>query len=709
MECLKDTVLFVDDSTLPNMFSGLTIRSPVAKGRLQGIVCPEMPPSYTLIKAEHIPGTNQLEDFPVPILASEELSYIGEPVALLVGPDAVKLEEYAAQCTVITDEAEGVFSSCSPAAGHIAERRIGEGDTNTIFDTAKTVVQGVYRTGIQEHWYAEPHGALAAFSDNRLPGMEKAPDKIVIYTATQWPFQVRRSVAGVLGLSPDMVVVEPSELGVHLDGKIWYPSLVSCHAALGTFITGKPVKVVLTREEDFRYSPKRIGTEIEIRSALGESGELLGTEITVRADAGAQGVLADEILDRICLGSIGAYTHATVKIEGFAARTNIPPQGALAGFGLSQGFFAMERQVSRIADTLRQDPATWRKQHRLYRNGSLAIGIPLNEPVYLEQVLDTATAMGDYYRKWAAYELLRGRRRETNWEIKDTPLRGIGIALAYQGSGFLYNTLDKGAYTVALTLEKDGSLEIRTSLVSTPGYTELWRTSAASILGVDPSLVRIHREHTDVVPDSGPAGASRNSVVITKLVEHACFAIRKQRFRDPLPITVQRSYRQVKKTNWEGKSMDQNALTHLSWGAAVVEVEMNTVTYIPTIRGVWLGIDGGRILSETRARKALKMGMIQALGWTSREQVFYEKGKIPDTFIYNYDIPTLLDIPSLEVDFIRNDQVNPKGIGELPFSTIPAAYLQAVSQAMDHAFETIPLLPAAIREAERLKKKEAEP
>jgi CO/xanthine dehydrogenase Mo-binding subunit len=669
-----------------------------------------MSDSYTLITAAAIPGMNQLEDFPVPILAAVTLSYIGEPVALLVGPNVLRLEEYAAQCRVIADAEEGVFSSHAHAPGAMATRHIIMGDTQP--GAVKTIVQGVYRTGIQEHWYAEPQGARAAFAD-ASPAGEKFPDKMVIYTATQWPVHVKRSVAGVLGCSLDLVVVEPASLGIHLDGKIWYPSLISCHAALGTFITGKPVQVLLTREEDFRYSPKRNGTEIEIRSALGEGGELLETEITVRADLGAQGVFVDEILDRTCLGSLGAYTYSQVRINGVAAQTNIPPQGPLGGFGLSQGFFAMERHVSRIADTLRQDPAEWRKNHFLRRKGTLAMGLPLNEQVPAEQVLDTAAAMSDYYRKWASYELLRSHRRLTNWAVKDEPLRGIGIAVAYQGSGFLYNDSwyngnDMGSCTVELTLEKDGSLEIRSGIVSsTHGYTEIWRNIAVAILGVDGNLVRIPVANTDAALDSGPASSSWNCTVLTTLVEHGCLAIRKQRFRDPLPITVQRSYRPVKKMNWAGKFFDKNALAHLGWGAAVVEVEMDTVTYAAAIRGVWLGIDGGRILAEKQARRSLKTAAIQALGWASREQLSYEDGKIPDTFIFNYDLPAPLDIPPIQVNFITHDTVNPKGIGELPFSVIPSAYLQAVSQAMDHPFEKIPLSAADVWEAGKRKHQEA--
>jgi CO/xanthine dehydrogenase Mo-binding subunit len=719
-----ETPGFVEDIFFKPLLFGITIRSPVARGRLVSIECPRLPGSYTLITAAAIPGANQLEETSMPVLAGDTLSYIGEPVAVLVGPDEAKLEEYANLCQVVAGEEPPVFSSRDVSGKTVlAERVIAIGDAEKAFAEAKTIVSGDYATGIQEHWYAEPIGAAAHF-DHPRPEKDKnqeekkdddrTPPVLVIHTATQWPFHVKRSVARLLNIDAGMVRVEPTLIGIHMDGKIWYPSLVACHAALGAFITKKPVKMMLTREEDFRYSPKRTGTEIRISSALGEKGQLLGTEISVTVNMGAHGVFADEILDQTCLGSMGHYRLANVKLSGAAVQTNIPPQGPFSGFGLAQGFFAMERHISHIADIRRQDPAEWRKNNHIGRNGHLPIGVPLKDAPPTEQLLDTAAAMSDYYRKWASFELLRIRRQQNNWAEKKESLRGIGMALGYQGCGFLYSGTDKGKYAVELTLGKDGSLEIKTSMVtSDDDYSHLWARIAAEILSIDPGKVKAITQSTEN-PDSGPASASRNITVLTKLVERACLAIRKQRFRDPLPITVRRACHPAGNRGDEGflppppgKSFDSNSLAHLGWGAAVVEVEINPIEYTPQIRGVWMGIDGGRILSEKRARRSLRASAVQALGWACREQTAYTEGVIPGTLEDNCKIPNPLEIPPVFIDFIWNDSEDPKGIGELPFNCVPAAYLQAVSQAMDHHFQRIPLTAKDVWEAVKLKTREA--
>jgi CO/xanthine dehydrogenase Mo-binding subunit len=701
---------FVSDIVVKGALHGLTIRSTVSRGILASIDCPRMPPSYTLIRAKDIPGKNQLVDLPVPILARDAISYFGEPLAILVGPDESRLEEFAAQCRVRAEEETPSFSLNSFSADQVfAARDIVIGDAIN-FEGAALVVSGTYRTGIQEHWYSEPVGALAVYSHDdpsRFPGGE-----LLIHTATQWPFHVRSSIAQALSIAPGAVLVDPLRDGFSLDGKLWYPSLVACHAALGSWITKRPVRIVLTREEDFRYSPKRTGTEIRISSALDGQGRLLATEVHALADSGAQAVFADEILDRVCLGALGAYRHGDIRIAASAVKTNVPPEGPFAGFGLSQGFFAMERHVSRIADTLEMDPAEWRKLNSLGRQKSLAIGAALKEPARLDALLDTAATMSDYRRKWASYELIRKRRRSAGGDRPDfanssqEAFRGIGIACAYQGIGFMYHGAGRGNYSVEATLDKEGVLEIRSSIV--PANNEafaVWRGIAMESLSLEADDVRIVSA-AGQTPDSGPDTLSREITILTRLVEGACGNIKKQRFRDPLPITVRRSYRPLKARGWAGRVFDPRAFSQLSWGAAVVEVELNPFEYTPKIRGAWLGVDAGRILSETQARRSLKFSTIQALGWASREQLAYVEGQIPLRHIYDYDIPSPQDIPPVHIDFIWNDTANPKGIGELPFSCVPAAYVQAVSQAVDHPFEKIPVTARDVWDALKLKQRE---
>jgi CO/xanthine dehydrogenase Mo-binding subunit len=472
-----------------------------------------------------------------------------------------------------------------------------------------------------------------------------------------------------------------------MDGKIWYPSLIACQAALAASLVRRNLRLLPTREEDFRFSPKRNASLTRIQSALGEKGEILGTAIDLTVDLGARSAFAEEILDQSCLGVLGIAGRGALSLRARALRTNIPPQGPFGGFGAAQGAFAMERHSSLIADSLGLDPGEWRKNNGRGKNQI--------EPI--EQLLDTAASMADYYRKWGSYELLRRRRREE--PPRPENLRGIGIALGRQGGGFLH--IREDGFSVEVTLNTDGSLEIRSSIAAGKDFIRIWSDIARETLGVEEEKVRIFSRNTALCPDSGPESLSRNISVITPLVERSCQTIRNQRFRDPLPITVRESPGQTespRKSAYPLKIPNPGSQEHPGRAAAVVEIELEPYSYSPLVRGIWLAVDGGRILSESRSRRGLKIASIQALGWASGEYLEYRNGALEPAGITSYGIPNPGEVPPIRVGFLRNDEAVPKGIGELPFCCVPAAYIQAVSQAADHPFEKIPLPPAGIWE-----------
>jgi CO/xanthine dehydrogenase Mo-binding subunit len=690
--------VFLEDIYPPDFLYAVTIRSPIAKGFLKDIKFPKLPEGYTIITAANIPGKNIFPDTDMPILAAGNLSYIGEPVALLLGPDKSKLDEMAVECKVIADEEKAVFT-CEEASltynKPAAVREINIGKTVDVFEMTGKIVSGSYITGIQEHWYAEPNGAVTWYD------IEK---NLVVKTATQWPYHVKRSIARFLGIDQNTINVEPTLLCLHMDGKFWFSSLVSCHAALGSYITKKPVRLILNREEDMLFSPKRCSSNIDIVSTIDEKGNITAAAVDISVNLGAYGVNSDEILDQVCLGSIGFYNIENLKIKARADKTNIPPQGPYSGFGLSQGFFALERHVSQIADMVNHDPAQWRIEH-LNSNLILPADSPA-EKLSSEELINSTVKMSDYSRKWASYELLRQSYKGKKHEKGENP-RGVGIAVGFQGNGLLYNGEDKGLYSVEVTLTKDSILEIKTSINSSEDYAKIWEKIVLETISIKPGMVRLV---TNSSPDCGPSCASRNITAITKLVEKCCIAIRKQRFHNPLPITVRRSLKPQNGALWngrflppDGKVMDISGFTRLGKACAVVEVSMDTVECIPKIRGVWIGIDGGKIISKNRAIRNITRSVVQALGWSFTEYIEYEDGILPKIQYENFPIPTPIDIPPIQIDFLSSKSEETKGIGELPFTCIPSAFLQAVSQSMDHGFKSIPIKRKEIWEMVRVR------
>jgi CO/xanthine dehydrogenase Mo-binding subunit len=642
-------------------------------------------------------------------------------VALLLGPDINILEDRIRNCKVIAEEGSPVFNTRESEPFIAAKREFSNGDVDAAFSGATSVVDGDYITGIQEHWYAEPCGAVSWTEQGR----------IVVRTATQWPSHVNRSVCGVLGVPASKVLVTPTITGLHMDGKLWYSSLVSCHAALGAWISKQPVRLMLTGEEDFCFSPKRFGTEIHFSSAINEKGEISGLDINAVVNLGSHAVNADEILEFVNLGTTGGYKIKNIRFNGSAIRTNIPPQGPLAGYGLAQGFFALESHISYIADSIGQDPAQWRKQNfhtgpmgqsGSSNKGSAAKGAGLkNTPSLGNQLIDNVINISDYRRKWAAYEVLKSVRKKNSeippeqnpphrtpdshlasWMERTEGMRGIGIALGYQGNGSRNDNAAMYPCSIELTLTKENTLEIRTDMIDRDNG--IWAGLASKILEIDRKKVRII-----YIPDSRDSGSSnpRNIAVLTKLIEQACKLIHKRRAKDPLPITVRKTARPPRKNDASEEQFpkgvaDSNSFSRLGWASSVVEVEFDPIGYMPRIRGVWLCVDGGKILSEDNARKNLKISIVQALGWAYKEQISYIDGAIPVDQFDNFDIPGLAEIPPIVIEFINANSEEPKGIGDLPFCCIPAAFTQAVSQAAGCHFRSIPLKARDIFSAGRL-------
>ncbi|MCL2214225.1 MAG: molybdopterin-dependent oxidoreductase [Treponema sp.] len=681
----------MEDIYPKNLLYAVTIRSPAAKGKLRSIYVSPLPDDYLLITAKDIPGENRLENTRMPILADNVISYIGEPVAIILGPDKTRLEELAAKCKVIADEEEPVFNCTDKNAAAEITREIIIGNTKEIFESSGKITTGSYTTGIQDHWYAEPAGAVTWWAKQKTTDKsvnnKKTSSTLVVRTATQWPHHVKRSVVRALKIDPGAVSVEPTALGLHMDGKLWYPSLLACHAALGTYITKKPVRFILTSEEDFLYTTKRCQTNIDITCSIDENDNINAASIEIAVNLGAYGVYGEEILEQVCLGCLGFYDFKNLILTAKAMVTNLPPQGAFCGFGMTQGLYAAERCISQIADMLGHDPALWR-MNRVNTSLISPVLPAVKKNTSGEELIKYAVKISDYHRKWASNELLRQSRMGKT--IEGEKPRGIGIAVGYQSNGLLCPEDENSSYSVEVTLTKDSCLEIKSSITSSEDYQKIWEKIAMETMSIEAGMVRIVSADS---PDCGPSCSSRNITLITKLVEKCCLAIRKQRFRDPLPITVRRSAKPAEGTlrNGSWKVKDITSLARPGLAAAVVEVSIDLVECLPVIRGVWLAVDCGKIISANRAKRNLTRSITQALGWAFTENIEYKDGVIPKIQYDNFSIYPQHESHPIHVEFFPGDKSEPKGAGELPFTCIPAAFMQAVSQAMDHDFNSIPL------------------
>lgn len=688
---LKGKSLFLTDMFAPNMLYGLTIRSEHPHARIIETHLPDLPRDVTYLRAADIPGVNYVDVMGdvAPIFAERETLYVGEPIGLLIGPSPARLLEISRMIQISYEiQQAAVELDDLEHATIVLERSTKRGNIEKALRSSSQLVQASYRTGIQDHLYSEAVGAYAVAG---------AADSVTVFSPSQWPHHVRSTVAAVLDLPPEACRVRSTELGVSLDGKLWYPSVVAAQAALASLLTGKPVKLVYTREEDFRFSPKGLSVLVECTTGLDENGNLSAVDILATVNLGAYPLFVDEIVTRVATSLVSHYRCEASRLCIRALRTNLPPLNACGGLGTSHGAFAVETHVSRLSELSQTSPIEWKKINLLRRGQAPLIGAPLATDCDHHDLLGHAAGASDYQRKYAAFELQK-KRREAFSDMLDPP-RGIGIAFAHQASGFSGRAEELIGSSIRVRMEKDGSAELLCGAVSeSETIRGIWKDNLSSVLNVADADIRFAAADTAVSTDCGPAVLSRNIVVIQRTIESACNAIKRQRFRAPLPLEVRRSFRPPRSVDWNARELSGQPHTVLSYAAAVVEVEMNPMTYQPTVRGVWLAVDAGRILQRDQATRVLERGVYAALAWAGTEEILFANGGLRRSDYHHYQHSRLATVAPVHIEFLGDSEKAPaKGLGDLPMAVIPAAFALAVTQATGRYIDTIPCTAETLR------------
>ena len=682
---LRGNSLVLGDLRDDDALSVFVVRAAVPKGRLRGVTLPELPEDVHVVRAKDIPGKNAVtvEDVEIPVLASEEIRFSGEPILLLAGRDPETLEALA-ENIVIDCEAEEPFFAFEEGREDrtVLRREAKRGDTEAAFARAEKVITERFSTGLQEHLYSESHGAYVAWGND--------VSTLAVTSSTQWPHHVHKTLAEVLAVPRDLVSVSvPQEPDLALDGKLWYPSLVAAHAGLVAWLTKKNVKLLSGREEDFLFTPKRAPVALAYRAGLDEEGYLVALDAEIFINFGAYPAFVREILDRAVFGALAGYCCPNFRVRATAVRTDLPPLGPFSGMGEAASLFALETLTEKLRELAEENPLVWKKKNLLIKGKAGIVGEPAKHLIPDPAVLDRAAALSDFSRKHAVFELAKKRRLQGLSVIEGR--RGIGLALGCQGSCFLGDGEEKEGSSVELFLDTEG--EVSLSAAAIPGsYTlhEIWTKMIRESLGVE--KVTIKPVRTLEIRDSGPSTLSRNITLMTDLIEECCQLIKKKRFRSPLPLHASKTFHPSRGIAWDEERFTGNAFYALAWAAAVVEIQYDSLGISPEIRGLWLVADGGRLLDEAEAKRTLERGLGQALGWSTREKLFFENGRIPISQIASYRIPSTLEIPAPRIEFLDADARKPsKGIGDLALSCVPAAYAAALNQATGKLPTSIPI------------------
>jgi CO/xanthine dehydrogenase Mo-binding subunit len=358
------------------------------------------------------------------------------------------------------------------------------------------------------------------------------------------------------------------------------------------------------------------------------------------------------------------------------------------GCGIGMGVFSAETHISRIAVLQQTNPVTLRLEYLPKKNLKLPSGGILKQ-ISQRDILTKVAVKSDFNRKYSAYEVLK--KRQKGKLERPGNLRGIGLAIGYAGNGFTRKRENREAYSMRVKLDQNDRLYIASSSNgSTPG--NIWKETAGKILGLDNESIEIVKGDTTILPNSGPSFLSNDLSIMTNLVEKCCTGIKNHRFHKPLPIEEKRVFKSPGKEIWDSEKLKGMPFNALSWGAAVVEIELDPVFLRPIIRGIWTIFDIGKIHNIEAARSTAESEIYESLAWACGETELF-RSAVSYTDMEMIEKTKLTEI---SIDFITDSKRSSGGIAQIPDAIIPSAFVQALSQATGIYFDTLPVTPEII-------------
>jgi selenium-dependent xanthine dehydrogenase len=442
---------YVDDLDRPGLLHGAVVLSPHPRARVRLIDTAKArasPGVVAVVTAADVPGERWYglieSDWPGFVAEGEEVRCVGDVLAAVAAVDRHTARAAAALVEVDYEPLPAVLdplAAIAPGAPRVNPKHdnllsrsaIRRGDADGVLAASAHVVHGVWQTQRIEHLYLEPESALA----EPRPG-----GGLHLYTQGQGIFDDRRQVAAFLGMGEDDLFVELVPNGGAFGGK--EDMSVQAQTALLARVTGRPVKLTLSREESIRLHPKRHPIRMEYSVGCDPEGRLTAVHARMVGDSGAYASVGGKVLERAAGHACGPYRVANIDVESIAVYTNNPPCGAMRGFGANQAHFAIEGCMDLLAKKAGIDPWEIRWRNAVDVGDMFSTGQVLEKSVGIKKTL---AAVRPHYE---------GARAEG---------RAVGIACGLKNSGIGNGAKEWGK--ARLVVEADGTVSVFN------GYTEM--------------------------------------------------------------------------------------------------------------------------------------------------------------------------------------------------------------------------------------------
>jgi xanthine dehydrogenase D subunit len=704
---------FVEDLHEDRMLWGATLRSPVARGRIARLeVAPALalPGVHAVLTQDDVPGHPRfgLEHDDQPVLADGEVRYWGEPIAVVAAIDEDTARRAAAAIELVVEPLPAQVDPVAAVdAGQVVRHvRVRRGDPARRGDV---VVEGYYEVGSQDQAPLGPEAGLA------VPG---PGDTIDLWVPTQWVHADLRQIAPCLGKRPEQVRVHPGGVGgafgAHEDVSL------QIHLCLLAERTGLPVKMVYSREESFVGHVHRHPARMWFRHEATRDGQLVRVEASVLLDGGAYASTSAAVIANAAYFAVGPYRVPSVSVDGWAARTNNPPCGAMRGFGAVQACFGHESQMDRLAAALGMDPLELRLRNVVGPGDVMSTtGQVLPAPLPTAEVIRSLRSLplpeplpvddADPRHLPGGTGLTTPRERVR---------RGVGYAVSIKNLAFSEGFDDHADARVVLT--PDGVVVHTAAVEVGQGLVTLLGQIVRSVLPVE--HVDVAFVDTSRIGSAGSTSASRQTQMTGGAVLQACEQVRdaavaraggdtvgpdgvyaddrlvatwEQLCRAaPLEAEVRFRHPRTVAPDPDGQG-DLHADFAVAAHRAVVDVDPDLglvrVVRVDTVQDV------GRLLNPQAALGQVEGGIMQGVGLAVLEELVVDDGVIRNASFTDYLLPTFLDAPATEAMFVEEPggwgPFGAKGIGEPPTISSTPAVVAAVRDATGRDLRRAPVRP----------------
>jgi aldehyde oxidoreductase len=666
-----------------------------------------------VLTAKDVPGRNAFGLFvpQQPVIAGGEVLYLGDVVAVVLAETREEAERARALIEVeyedlpLLDSAEANLEAGAPllhpetGSNVVHETHVLKGDVEKAFAEAELVVEGKYETQAVEHGYLEPESCLA------LPDPDGG---VTVYTGNQGSSDYRGMIAESLGLPEQKVRVVLVACGGGFGGKE-EPTL-QIQAALGAMLTGRPVRMALSREESVRMSTKRHPMRVSMAHAVRRDGTLLGLKSFVVADAGAYVSQTGPVVFRSAVTATGPYEVAAVKADSYGVYTHRNPSGAFRGFGSTQASFACEIQMDEIAHRLGIDPVELRRRSAYAPGKRTSTG----------QLLDEGS---DYLGTLEAAASGLERMRAEFGTSPEGPKRiGYGIASSYKNVG-IGTGLEDGA-GAKVGLGSDGHVFVLTGAADMgQGSDTLAAQIAAEELGLPYELFDVAACDTRICPDGGMTTASRQTYVTGNAVKEAAATLRARleaflppadrlcdidsaaaALREARSKLVAAGLSPVAETRYVPPATRAHRTAYLEesgihyaycFASAALALELDIETGELRVLKVCAAQDAGRAVNPLAVRGQIEGAVAMGLGYALSEEYLSTGDAVLTDTLRKLGVPRIGAVPPIEAFIIETPQpggpFGAKGMGEVGLNPIAPAVSNAIFDAAGVRLRSLPM------------------